>query len=344
MTSADAGASLTATDAALLRARRTVNRLLTFIFAGLLLIAIAVVSFRYVETVGEGRREVNNLADLLSEYLVIRLRGIDGALTRVAADNLRLGGPDGQEREWSSAMRAAIAGVPGLSSLVILDAEGVVRHATVQQIIGLSWEDRDVFQKLARGVPNLLFVDAPVTMVAGNQVLVPFGRALTNPRGNFVGAAIALLLPNQLRDFLATFDLGRSGIAWVLLPSGETLFRDGAADNLDGTDTVESPLFAVDGPATGDGFVRGPLSPNGADYLTAYRKTAIGDLIVAVSIADRSFLQRWWYEAIGILVFVTIVGVLLYFAARRINSVMLDIVTAVDGVPASQKNTDTQTT
>lgn len=327
MTSADAEASLAATDAALFRARSMVNRMLALTLVGLLLIATAALSFRYVEAVGEGRREVNNLADLLSEYLVIRLRGIDGALTRIAADNLRLGGPDGSEREWASAMRMAIAGVPGLSSLVVLDADGVVRHATVQQIVGLSWADRPIFQELARGIPNRLVVDAPVTMVAGNQVLVPFGRALIDPRGNFVGAAIALLLPNQLRDFLKTFDLGQSGIAWVLLPSGELLFRDGAVDELEST---ESPLSSVDGGAASSGLVHGALFPDGANYLTAYRQSAIGDLIVAVSIPSRSFLERWWFEAIGIFVLVIVVGASFFFATRRINAAQLDIVAAID--------------
>lgn len=319
-----------ATDDALRRVRRLVNRVVAAIFACSLAVAAAVVTVRYIEAVSDARREVSNLADLLSEYLVIRLRGVDGALTRIATSNRRLGGPDGPDREWAVAMRTAIAGVPGLSSLVVLDVDGIVRHATVGQIRGVSWAEKPMFQKLSEGIPNLLIVDSPVTMVAGDQVLVPFGRALTDPRGNFVGAAVALLLPHQLRDFLKDFDLGQSGIAWVLLPTGDVLFRDGAIDALVVGLAEGPPIFAHDATSTEDGLVRGPLFADGADYLTAYRRSAVGNLIVAVSIANHSVLRNWQYETVSALALVIVAGALLLFAARRINAAMLDVVAAAD--------------
>lgn len=317
----------TAADIALRRVHRLVNRVFAIIIAALVVVAAATLSFRYVEAVGEGRRQAGVFADLLSEYLVIRLRGIDGALSRIAAENRRIGGPEGSERDWAAALRSAIAGVPGLSSLVVLDQDGIVRHATVQQIHGLSWADRDIFQELAKGVPNLLVVDPPVKMVAGNQVLVPFGRALIDPRGDFIGATVALLLPNQLRDFLGTFDLGETGIAWVILPSGEVLFRDSAVDTAIATADAP-PLFAADGAPQGDGVVREPLADGGASYITAYRKTDIGDLIVAVSIADASFLARFRNEAIIISIIAIGGAVLLLLAARGIKAATVDVVAA----------------
>lgn len=320
-------ASPASADDALRRARRLVNLLFTAIIATVIVVSVAILSLRYVEAVNDGRRHTEVLADLLSEYLMLRLRGIDGALSRIAADNRRIGGPDGSEREWTAAMRSAIAGVPGLSSLVILDTDGVVRHATVEQIRGLSWADRHIFQELARGIPNMVVVDPPVTMVAGNQVLIPFGRALTNPRGDFIGAIIALLLPHQLRDFLDTFDLGQTGIAWVLLASGDVLFRDGAVDALGETNVGKSPLFAANG-LKGDGFAKGALYPGGAEYVTAYRESAFADLTVAVSVANASFLGRWRSEAIVVGIFVVIAAGLLYVAAGRIKSRTIDVAAA----------------
>jgi hypothetical protein len=331
MTLPEFHASQTSTDDALHRLRRRVNRLFAAIFVVLLLVTAFMLALRYVEAVDEGRQEAGNLTDLLSEYLVIRLRGIDGALSRIAADNRRIGGLDGSEREWASAMRSAIAGVPGLSSLIVLDADGVVRHATVQQIRGLSWADRGIFRELAKGIPNRVVVDPPVAMVAGSQVLVPFGRALTNPRGEFIGAIVALLLPNQLRDFLGTFDLGQTGIAWVLLPSGEVLFRDGAVDALRGLPAAPSPAFVTEGPMASEGIVRGPLVPDGADYLTGYRKTAIANLVVAVSIAGTSFLSRWRNEVVAALLLIVVAGGLLFVSARRINAAALDVAAAAQG-------------
>lgn len=287
---------------------------------------IGILSLRYIEAASESRRQAGVLADLLSEYLVIRLRGVDGALSRIAGDNRRIGGPDGSEREWASALRSAIAGVPGLSSLVVLDADGTVRHATVQQIVGLSWAERSIFQELARGVPNMVVVDPPVTMVAGSQVLIPFGRALNDPRGNFIGVIVALLVPDQLRDFLDTFDLGPTGIAWVLLPAGEVLFRDGAVDALG---DEETPLFTLDG-LEDDSYASGPLVSGGDSYVTAYRKAAFANLTVAVSIADAKALSRWQIEAIIAAIVVVALAALLYLAARRIKSAAFDILAAAD--------------
>jgi len=321
-------ASPTAGDDALLRANRLVNRVFAAIMAALVLAAASTASFRYVEAIDEGRRQAGVLADILSEYLVIRLRGVDGALSRIAAENRQIGGPEGSEREWAAALRSAIAGVPGLSSLIILDQDGVVQHATVEQIRGLSWADGDLFQELAKGIPNLLVVDPPIQMVAGNQVLVPFGRALIGPRGDFIGAAVALLLPNQLRDFLGTFDLGETGIAWVLLPSGDVLFRDGALDRTMIATADQPPLFAADGTPRGDGTIRGPLTEGGADYLTSHRETTIGNLIVAVSIADAGLLDRFQREAIVVTLLVIAGVALLLFAARRIKAAIVDVVAA----------------
>jgi hypothetical protein len=328
MTPPDLPDDQTPTDDALCRAQRLVNRLFAAIVAVLVVVAALTLSLRYVDAVGEGRREAGNLADLLSEYLVIRLRGIDGALSRIAADNRLIGGPEGSEREWAAAMRSAIAGVPGLSSLVVLDKDGVVRQTTVQQIRGLSWADRRIFREPAKGVPNIVVVDLPITMVAGSQVLVPFARALTDPRGDFMGAIVALLLPHQLRDFLGTFDLGQSGLAWVLLPSGDVLFRDGAVDALGPATDGEAPSFAAEASLKGDGVVGGPLVPGGADYITAYRKSAIADLVVAVSITDTRFLSRWKYEAVFASIFVAVAAVLLFFAARRIKAAAFDVAAA----------------
>ena len=321
-------------DAALTRLRTLVNRIFVAIFVAIVVIAIVLISLRYSEYVRDGRRNVETLANLLSEYVVLRLRVIDGALFRIAADSRRVGGPDGSPRDWTPVLRTATTGVPGISSIVILDADGVIRHATLQQILGLSWADRPIFQKLAQDFPNQLVVDPPMEMVVGDRVLVPFGRALNDPRGKFIGAAIATLIPNQLREFLGTFVLGDSGIAWVFLPGGDVLFKESAIASPESPDANPTPLFAETGPLNGDGFVFGPIVSGGADYLTAYREAGIADLRIAVSIRDTNVLRRWLYEAIGALLLIVLAGGFLFLAARRINAAALEI-DAADPADAS---------
>ena len=90
MTPAD-GENHTPADVALANARAMVGRLLTIAFLALLAAAVAGLALRYAEVGRDGRRSAENLADVLSEYLGIRLAAIDGVLFRVVATSRRIG-------------------------------------------------------------------------------------------------------------------------------------------------------------------------------------------------------------------------------------------------------------
>jgi hypothetical protein len=243
----------------------------------------------------------------------------------VVASSRRIGGPAASEREWSTALRTATSGVPGIGSIVVTDADGMVTYSTVT-IVGESWAERPIFQKLRDGRPDLLMAEAPFVVGAGNERLIPFGRALTDARGEFIGTAVATLVPGQLEDFYAAFDLGESGLAWVLLRSGVVLFRAGAAADLE--DMAELPALATDRTAPPEGLISGPLAPGGPDYLTAYRKSRITDLVAAVSLPKARLLSRWRYEAVAVATFVVVAGLFLFFARRVIDRAVTGAVEA----------------
>jgi hypothetical protein len=314
------GENNTPADVALANARALVSRLLAVVFLAIVVVAVAGIAFRYAEVGRDGRRNAENLADVLSQYLEIRLGAIDGVLFRVVASSRRIGGPAASEREWATALRTAMSGVTGLSSIIITDADGVVAHSTLLQAVGVSWAERSIFGALRDGHANLLAVGPPLSVVAGNENLIPFGRVLTDPRGEFEGTAIATLVPGQLQDFYRAFDLGQSGVAWALLPSGAVLFRAGSAADLASAAALSALPTAAAAPS--DWFVRGPLAPGGRDYLTAYRRSDIADLVVAVSLSQSDLLSRWRYEALAVLVLLCATGAFLFYARRRINAAM----------------------
>lgn len=324
MTPAD-GDSYSPADAALAHARAMVSRLLTIAFLALLVAAVAGLALRYAEVGRDSRRTAENLAEVLSEYLEIRIAMVDGVLSRVVAGSRRIGGPAASEREWSTALRTATSGVPGISSIVITDADGMVTYSTVT-IVGQSWAERPIFQKLRDGRPDLLIVEAPFVVGAGNERLIPFGRALTDARGEFIGTAVATLVPGQLEDFYAAFDLGESGLAWVLLRSGVVLFRAGAAEGLE--EVAEVPALAADRTVRPDGVISGPLGPGGPEYLTAYRRSRITDLVAAVSFPKTQLLSRWRYEAVAVAIFMVAAGLFLFFARQLIDRAVTGAVEA----------------
>ena len=306
--------------------RALVNRLLAIVFLTLVVIAAAGLWLRYSEAAAAGRRNAENLVDVLSDYLVIRLGPVDGVLSRVVASSRRIGGPKGPEKEWASALRTAASGVAGLSAVVITDADGIVTHSTILQIAGMSWAEHAIFRRLSKGRSNLIVVEAPLAITGGDQTLIPFGRSLTDSGGAFIGTVVATLVPNQLQDFFQTFDLAQSGVISVLLPSGEILFREGSVGELGDTTAAARQWLVPDRTAAGDGFVQGPLVPGGQDYLTAYRTADISNLIVAVSLAENDFTSQWRYEALGVLVFLVIAGGSLLFARRRIDEALVEAV------------------
>jgi hypothetical protein len=318
-------------DAALGHARALVDRLLAIAFLALLVAAGAALWLSYAEAGREGRRNAENLASVLSEYLGIRLGTIDSVLTKVVASSRRIGGPGASEREWSTALRTATSGVTGLSAIVITDANGRVTYSTVLQIIGESWAERPIFRALAEGRRNLLVADTPLSIGAGNERLIPFGRVLTDARGELIGMAIVTLVPDQLQDFYRAFDLGQAGAAWVVLPSGTVLFRAGSDEASPDSPSSELPALAAGNIDASEGFIRGPLGPGGPDYLTAYQRSNVANLVVAVSLSADGILSRWRYEALAVAVFVAAAGVFLLFARRRIGRAMANALEAARG-------------
>jgi hypothetical protein len=297
------------------RAKTLVNRFAAATFFALIVLGIAVLGLRYADGTRDASRNAANLASVLSEYLKIRLTAVDGLLSRMVATSRRVGGPAGSEREWRMALRTAASGISGVSSVSIVDGAGIVTRSTIVATEGTSWADRPLFAELRQpDRPDDLAVDKPLAVSAGDPILIPFGRALTDADGAFIGAAIATLVPTQLEDFYRAFDLGPSGIAWVSRASGEVLFRAGAADDMP---PEASPLGGRK--VAPEGLLAGPLTRGGATYLTAYRRSGIADLVVAVSLAEKDFAESWWYEALGVLLVLGAVGVLLLVAARAIN-------------------------
>jgi hypothetical protein len=264
------------------------------------------------------------MTQVLAEYLSFRLAAVDGVLARMVATSRRLGGPSLSPREWGLAMRSATSGVPGLSSVAITDSEGTILHSTILQIKGVDWSTQPVFQKLKAGHPNLLTAAPPIDITGGDQILVPIGRQLTDPQGQFIGTVVATLVPSHLQQFDEAFDFGAAGVAWVMLPSGEVLFRQVSGDIAHDAVDTERPEFAAAGFAEPDGVVQSPLIEGGANYVTAYRHATSADLVVAVSLAEGDFLPNWRYEIGTGLAFVALCAALLLYGRRRILAAIAD--------------------
>src|SRR5260370_31389743 len=76
----------------------------------------------------QGRAE--NLAHVLAEHLDRTFGPIESALNQLAVYSDRIGGPQAPREAWSPVMAATLAGLSGIGSLNVNDADGSVTLST----------------------------------------------------------------------------------------------------------------------------------------------------------------------------------------------------------------------
>src|SRR5438552_1709530 len=173
----------------------------------------------------EAERRAANLVYILSAHMQEAVAAIDASLVQIAAASQRLGGPSGDADDWNAVLMGAIAGLPNTGSLSVTDSEGVIRHATVANILGQSRQELYLFQTLRRQANAGMVADRPYKGVSG-EMLIPLGRRLEGPADTFQGVAVATLRLRQLREFYHSIDVGPGGLIRILHPDGQVLFRE----------------------------------------------------------------------------------------------------------------------
>lgn len=111
----------------------------------------------------------------------------------------------------------------GVRTLMILDADGVMRASTRQDLVGGSFAHRDYFREVrARPDPARLYVSPPFRTVLG-VLTIAASRALVTPDGSFVGVASATLDPEY---FLQQLESARyaEDMQIVLAAADRTVF------------------------------------------------------------------------------------------------------------------------
>jgi hypothetical protein len=208
------------------RLRRSVSILFAAIFAGLVVLLIAHIQEQHSKIVLETRDRAESLAHVLSEHLVQKVATFDAALNQIALHSERVGGPNAQPDLWPPILRAALAGLTAAGSISITNDAGIVVHSTIDGIVGQSRSDSYIFRHLKENPAAEFAVDTPYYSPLRKLMLIPFGRRLLSPEGEFAGIAVVTLMPEQLRQFYRAVDLGTGGRISVLHTEGVILFSE----------------------------------------------------------------------------------------------------------------------
>jgi signal transduction histidine kinase len=272
-----------------------------------------------------GEVRATNLAVVLAEYIRGSFTSADAALRQLQIHGTRVGGPRAPRTEWESILASAKAALPESGSVSVTDEDGIITYSTQPAIVGQSRADNYVFKQLVAASSDELAIDRPFLALgsAANYVL-PVARRLTNDSGRFAGLVVAVVVPERYRKFFETIDVGADGNITVLHLDGVVLFREPSEKNPINETAAGHPLLAI-AQQKDAGVVRGPLTPGGPAFVTAYRKIGNPPLLVAISLSEADVLSDWYAQrrmtaiAYGALTLTLglIVGALLHVVTAR---------------------------
>ena len=243
-----------------------------------------------------GETRATNLAVVLAEYVRSSFTSADAALRQLQIHGVRVGGPLAPRTEWDSILASAKAAIPESGSFSVTDANGIITYSTQPGIVGESRADRYVFKQLANASTDDLAIDRPFQVPGSPPAFVlPMARRLTNDAGRFAGLIVAVVAPERYRRFIETIEVGTDGNITVLHLDGVVLFREPSENNPINETAVDHPLLKI-AEQQDSGVVRGPLTPGGPAFVTAYRRIGSPPLLIAISLSEADVLSDWYAQ------------------------------------------------
>ena len=299
---------------------------------GLLVLLGVVLSVAlYRERDALGAQESDRLqtqARVVDENLIRQLEGANRALAGVR-DELEHAGSGGTDAATSDRLKLLSDVMPGVRTMVVLDAHGMIVASSRAELIGTNSSQRDFFdtprQRPSRAV---LYVSAPFKSPLG-PLVVAIGRVLTGNQGEFAGVVVATLNPEYfqvvLRSVLYAADMRAAlahgdGQVFVNMPVNEqalgmSLARPGSLFTQHQQSGQTATLMTGKVLATGDHRMMAIRTLDRADLLMDK------PMVAAVSRELSAIYLPWRDKALRFGVFFAVVALGsssgLYFSQRR---------------------------
>ena len=279
------------------------SKTLIVLCTGLVLVVVALLQVVHLgvsrrQTLDTAQARATNLSNILAEHVRTSFAILDTALAQLAVHGERVGGAEAPDDAWDPILTAAQAALAGSGSLSVTDKAGIIRHSTIPRIIGESRTSSYIHQQLSvPGAADELVVDRPfLTRTHPAQFIIAAGRRLATATSSFGGLVVATALPEDYRHFFRTVNVGREGVISVFHPDNLVLFREPSVENPINETAEDNPLLIAAKQAGKGSVLRGPLSPDGPPYLSAFTAVDNPSLIVAVSLSEREVLSTWYHD------------------------------------------------
>ena len=263
--------------------------------------AVRVADLRWsrAETLKAAESRAANQAVIMAAYLAETFAAGDASLRQLALHNRRVGGPRAAPSDWIPSLSSAKAGLTSVGAISVVDRDGIIRHSTRSDIVGISRSSEPLYHAALAGVGDELLVGTPLAPTPERRAfLIPIGRRLIGPDGAVEGLVVASFLPWTTRGFFQSIDVGQQGVAWVFHEAGYILFREPAAAEPSAQSGVKNPIFTA-ASGGGNGILHASLQEGGPVLITAYHTEKNPALITAVSLDRNEILSDWTREAVG---------------------------------------------
>jgi diguanylate cyclase (GGDEF)-like protein/PAS domain S-box-containing protein len=252
------------------------------------------------------RQEADRLeaqARVIEDNVLRQLEGANKALAGVR-DDLKHLDPTTQAPSTTAKLELLTGAMPGVSSMLMLDATGTIVASSRDDLVGKNFRQREYFDVPCRSAdPSVLFVSPPFKTSLGNFVTV-VSRVLTDPDGRFSGVITATLDPDFFSVVLRSVLYAADMRAELRHGNGETFLT----------------ISPVAGTST-------PRSPADSQRLVATRSIRRGELKMnapmEVSISrELSALYKPWHDrvlqfAVALVLLVLGSATALHFSQRR---------------------------
>ena len=273
---------------------------------------------RYRETLHATEAHATDLSLILAEHMRNAVGAVDASLKQLVLHSARVGGPTAPADSWLPILRTAMAGMSHVRSMSVTDANGVIRHSTIPELIGQSRRDDVLFNRLSIDADAGIVADTPFRGTRTKTIVIPFGRRLQGPDGSFQGIVVASVTPDVFRGFYKSVDVGTDGVIWVLHPTGLAFLREPPAAGSD-VNAPEAPAAiraAIEGHDAGLQVAK--IDSSGPTYVTAWHGLDQPPIVLAVSFSLPEALATWRRDAVLSIALTLLVGLALGAASLQL--------------------------
>ncbi|HEX2543105.1 MAG TPA: diguanylate cyclase [Caldimonas sp.] len=267
--------------------------------------------FKSYDTVDRTERDrLRVQARVVDDNIGQQLEGINRALANLR-EEFAATSPHSVSTLISARLKSLSDAIPGVRSMVVMDADGTVLASSVDTLLGRDFGDREYYlaPRTSRN-PATLYVAAPYKTSLGSYTVV-FSRAIVGANGAFAGAVAAALEPEYfevlMKSVLYAPDM------WVSLGHGDgkvfvTVPR--AQERVDGDwQQSRDVLGPLRSDPRGVAVVVGAMGGSNERRMTALQYMAPHELaidkplVIAVSRSAASVFAPWRQQALEYSVF-----------------------------------------